>query len=93
MSPNDSNKIVQWVGDNMIAAMFIVYEQILPNDAFGSVMLQNLRFRNIELRGIHAYPDLQSQKDRYLSRGWTHAEAVDINEIHDKHIDPNEFSR
>ncbi|CAB4374816.1 unnamed protein product [Rhizophagus irregularis] len=93
MDPIDSNKIVQWAGDNMIAAIFIVYEQILPNDAFGSVMLQNLRSRNIELRGIHAYPDLQSQKDRYLSRGWTHVEAVDINEVHDNYIDPNEISR
>ncbi|CAB4435580.1 unnamed protein product [Rhizophagus irregularis] len=51
------------------------------------------RSRNIELRGIHAYPDLQSQKDRYLSRGWTHVEAVDINEVHDNYIDPNEISR
>ncbi|CAG8551752.1 733_t:CDS:2 [Funneliformis caledonium] len=93
MDPIDSNKIVQWVGDNMKVAMFIVFEQILPNDPFGSVMLQNLRAVNIELRGIYAYPDLQSQKDRYLRRGWTHAEAVDINEIHDLHIDSNELSR
>ncbi|CAI2166417.1 16059_t:CDS:2 [Funneliformis geosporum] len=93
MDPIDSNKIVQWVGDNMKLAMFIVFEQILPNDPFGSVMLQNLRAINIELRGIYAYPDLQSQKDRYLLRGWTHAEAVDINEIHDKHIDSKELFR
>ncbi|CAG8564650.1 3590_t:CDS:1, partial [Dentiscutata heterogama] len=69
------------------------YEQILPNDAFGSVMLQNLKYRNIELRGIHAYPDLESQKDRYLSRGWTHAEAVDMNEIYDIYIDSKEHAR
>ncbi|CAG8556377.1 4789_t:CDS:1, partial [Racocetra fulgida] len=75
MDPTNSNKIVEWIGENLNTTMFIVYEQILPNDAFGSIMLQNLKHRNIELRGIHAYPDLKSQKDRYLSREWTHAEA------------------
>ncbi|CAH1758045.1 1807_t:CDS:2 [Entrophospora sp. SA101] len=93
MDPTDSDKLVEWIGKNMRLAIFIVYEQILPDDAFGSVMLHNLRLRNIELRGIHAYPTLQSQKDRYLSRGWNYAEAIDINEIHDYHLDPNELSR
>ncbi|CAG8490604.1 19164_t:CDS:2, partial [Racocetra persica] len=93
MDPTNSNKIVEWIGENLNTTMFIVYEQILPNDAFGSVMLQNLKHRNIELRGIHAYPDLKSQKDRYLSRGWTHAEAVDMNEIYDFYIDPKEHIR
>ncbi|CAG8463375.1 84_t:CDS:2 [Diversispora eburnea] len=93
MDPEDSNKIVEWAGANLISTMFLVYEQILPNDAFGSTMLQNLKLRNIELRGIHAYPDLESQKSRFLSRGWSHAEAIDINEIHDSHIDSKELAR
>ncbi|CAG8483406.1 618_t:CDS:2 [Paraglomus occultum] len=93
MEPEDSDKIVRWVGENMSAAVFVVYEQILPGDAFGSVMLQNLRMRNIELRGICAYPSLESQKERFLKRGWTHAEAIDINELHDSHIDPHELER
>ncbi|CAG8478697.1 11056_t:CDS:2 [Ambispora leptoticha] len=93
MEPQDSDKIIQWIGDNMQAALFALYEQILPNDAFGAIMLQNLRLRNIELRGIHAYPDLESQKNRFLSRQWTFAEAVDINQIHDHHIDPQEMTR
>ena len=77
----------------MSAAVFVVYEQILPDDAFGSVMLQNLKLRNIELRGIYAYPSLESQKERFLKRGWTHAEAIDINKLHDSHIDPRELER
>ncbi|CAG8448421.1 2237_t:CDS:2 [Acaulospora morrowiae] len=93
MDSNDSNKIVEWAASNLITSMFIVYEQILPNDVFGSTMLQNLRLRNIELRGIHAYPDLESQKERFLSRGWIHAEAVDINKVHDSYIDPKELAR
>lgn len=93
MNPEDSNKIVEWASANLISAMFLVYEQILPNDAFGSTMLQNLKLRNIELRGIHAYPDLESQRSRFLSRGWNHAEAIDIDEIHDSHIDPKELAR
>jgi len=93
MESGDSDKIVRWVGENLSAAVFVVYEQILPDDAFGSVMLQNLRLRNIELRGIYAYPSLESQKERFLKKGWTHAEAIDINKLHDRHIDPRELER
>ncbi|KAG9300692.1 hypothetical protein G9A89_023490 [Geosiphon pyriformis] len=93
MEHGDSDMIIQWISESMEAAMFIIYEQILPDDAFGVVMLQNLRLRNIELRGIQAYPDVDSQKNRFVSRGWTFAGAVDINQLHDHYIDHKELSR
>ncbi|KAF9159732.1 Leucine carboxyl methyltransferase 1 [Mortierella sp. AD010] len=73
---------MDWVGANMDASLFVVYEQINPTDAFGAMMLRNLKARQIELPGIHAYPSLKSQEERFLSRGWIAAKAVDMNALH-----------
>ncbi|KAG0213264.1 hypothetical protein BGX28_004837 [Mortierella sp. GBA30] len=82
IQPRDSDTIVEWVGENMAASLFVVYEQINPTDAFGAMMLRNLKARQIELPGIHAYPSLKSQEERFLSRGWLAAKAVDMNTLH-----------
>ncbi|KAF9940259.1 hypothetical protein BGZ67_008026 [Mortierella alpina] len=82
IQPRDSDAIMDWVGANMAASLFVVYEQINPNDAFGAMMLRNLKARQIDLPGIHAYPSLKSQEERFLSRGWLAAKAVDMNTLH-----------
>ncbi|KAG0272443.1 hypothetical protein BGZ95_011814, partial [Linnemannia exigua] len=43
IQPGDSDAIVNWVGANMDASLFVVYEQINPTDAFGAMMLRNLK--------------------------------------------------
>ncbi|KAF9902734.1 hypothetical protein EC991_004585 [Linnemannia zychae] len=83
IQPGDSDAIVDWVGTNMDASLFVVYEQINPTDAFGAMMLRNLKARNIELPGIHAYPSLKSQEERFTSRGWQAAKAVNMNKLHE----------
>lgn len=83
IQPGDSDAIVNWVGTNMDASLFVVYEQINPADAFGAMMLRNLRARQIELPGIHAYPSLKSQEERFTSRGWQAAQAVNMNRLHE----------
>ncbi|GJJ70085.1 [phosphatase 2A protein]-leucine-carboxy methyltransferase [Entomortierella parvispora] len=82
IQPRDSDRIVEWVGTNMSASLFVLYEQINPTDAFGAMMLRNLRARRIELPGIHAYPSLKSQEERFTSRGWLAAKAIDMNNLH-----------
>ncbi|KAG0300585.1 hypothetical protein BGZ97_003156, partial [Linnemannia gamsii] len=83
IQPGDSDAIVDWVGTNMDASLFVVYEQINPTDAFGAMMLRNLKARQIELPGIHAYPSLKSQEERFTSRGWQAAGAVNMNNLHE----------
>ena len=38
-----TNHILHWVSTNIPNAMFVVYEQIKPNDQFGMTMMQNLK--------------------------------------------------
>ncbi|KAF9111902.1 hypothetical protein BGX27_004284 [Mortierella sp. AM989] len=92
IQPSDSDAIMDWVGANMEASLFVVYEQINPTDAFGAMMLRNLKARQIELPGIHAYPSLKSQEERFLSRGWIAAKAVSMNALHES-LPENEKKR
>lgn len=86
MEPSEADGIIQWAGKSFNTAAFLTYEQIHPNDIFGKIMLQNLQKRNIELKGIFAYPDLATQMTRYKERGWSHATATDMQTIYDKSI-------
>ncbi|CEP10343.1 hypothetical protein [Parasitella parasitica] len=93
ISPEESNAILRWITDQVKNAMFILYEQIKPDDAFGKMMIRNLKSRNIELKGIRAYPDLMHQEKRFKDLGWQNVKAVDINTIHDKYLDRSEIAR
>ena len=62
-------------------ACFVVYEQIEPNDRFGKVMLDNLASRGIQLKGIQAFPTLQSQIQRFISTGWQNANAITLKQF------------
>lgn len=93
VSPEDSNAILKWITEHMKNIMFALYEQIKPDDAFGKMMIRNLKSRNIDLKGIHAFPDLIHQEKRFKELGWKSAMAVDINTIHDKYLGKTEMMR
>ncbi|GAA5813458.1 hypothetical protein MFLAVUS_006936 [Mucor flavus] len=91
--PEDTNTILKWITDTMTNTAFVLYEQIHPEDAFGKMMIRNLKSRNIDLKGIYAFPDLIHQENRFKDLGWQSATAVDINTIHDKCLDRQEITR
>ncbi|RUS31085.1 S-adenosyl-L-methionine-dependent methyltransferase [Jimgerdemannia flammicorona] len=93
LDPVISDAIIRWATDNLHFPAFVLYEQILPGDSFGEVMIRNLQARNIELKGIQACPTLESQRRRFLDRGWTFAEAVDIDTVHDRMLARGEMAR
>ncbi|KAJ1914726.1 carboxy methyl transferase for protein phosphatase 2A [Mycoemilia scoparia] len=91
-----SNAILDWVTANMKPSgcfAFLTYEQINPSDSFGQMMIQNLRNRGIELKGLVGCPTLESQKQRYVSRGWDHAEVLDLDQYHQKYVSHEEKAR
>jgi [phosphatase 2A protein]-leucine-carboxy methyltransferase len=50
-------------------ASLILYEPILPHDAFGRTMISNLSTRNIHLPTLIAYPELGDQRARLKQYG------------------------
>ncbi|KAF2195280.1 leucine carboxyl methyltransferase 1 [Zopfia rhizophila CBS 207.26] len=48
----------------------VLYEPILPQDAFGRTMISNLSTRNISLPTLNAYPTLSTQRQRMKSEGF-----------------------
>ncbi|ELR13277.1 leucine carboxyl methyl transferase [Acanthamoeba castellanii str. Neff] len=74
-------------------AVFVTYEQILPDDAFGRMMLKNLEERNVHLHGLHARPSIETQRSAYLALGWDEAQVVDMNAISDRLLGRDELAR
>lgn len=45
LDPVHSDAIVRWATDSLQLPVFVLYEQILPGDPFGEVMIRNLQVR------------------------------------------------
>lgn len=73
LDPRDSDSLISWTSSTFKKAFFWTYEQINPNDPFGSRMVENLKLRGCSLNGIHAYPSLDSQVERYIRLGFPFA--------------------
>ncbi|KAL6156749.1 carboxy methyl transferase for protein phosphatase 2A [Exserohilum turcicum] len=75
-------------------ASLILYEPILPQDAFGQTMIANLRTRNIHLHTLTAYPGLDDQRARLQSYGLgAGAKAADTHTIWQRWISDGEKER
>ena len=75
-------------------ASLILYEPILPQDAFGRTMISNLQTRNIHLHTLTAYPELGDQRARLKGYGFeAAARAEDTSYIWRKWIGEEEKER
>lgn len=75
-------------------ASLILYEPILPHDAFGRTMISNLQSRNIVLSTLTAYPELGDQRARLKGYGLDAAsKAVDTSHIWRNWISEEEKER
>ncbi|KAF7792750.1 hypothetical protein EIP86_003848 [Pleurotus ostreatoroseus] len=87
MSPEASAAIVQWFVDHLSAAPEkpvlggIVYEMFGLGDAFGQVMYENLKVRNVTLPGVEPYQDVPSLPKRFLQHGFTISELEMLDEL------------
>ncbi|RKP18168.1 leucine carboxyl methyltransferase [Rozella allomycis CSF55] len=85
--------IISTLSSVLTTSCFVTYEQIKPHDAFGSVMIDNLKAKNISLLSIEKYPDLIAQKERYLSLGCDFSFCLDMYEVYQKMITEDEKER
>ncbi|KAG9186179.1 [phosphatase 2A protein]-leucine-carboxy methyltransferase [Alternaria panax] len=75
-------------------ASLILYEPILPKDAFGRTMISNLQTRNIHLHTLTAYPELDDQRARLQGYGLRDgAKVADTNTIWRRWINEEEKER
>jgi [phosphatase 2A protein]-leucine-carboxy methyltransferase len=75
-------------------ASLILYEPILPQDAFGRTMISNLQSRNIHLPTLTAYPELGDQRARLKAYGLQDgAKAADTYFIWRKWVTEDEKER
>ncbi|KAK0651390.1 hypothetical protein B0T16DRAFT_403822 [Cercophora newfieldiana] len=72
MEREGADGVLKWaagLGD----AEFVLLEQILPEGEyhpFAATMLGHFHKLNTQLKSVHDYPTLQSQLERFSSRGW-----------------------
>uniref|UniRef100_A0A1I8ATA8 Leucine carboxyl methyltransferase 1 n=1 Tax=Steinernema glaseri TaxID=37863 RepID=A0A1I8ATA8_9BILA len=92
MTTAQSSFLLKELGTWFSTASFVNYEQVHMNDVFGKVMLDNLQKRGIGLLGLSACEDLDTQRTRFLSNGWTDASAWTMNDVYSK-LDAEEVKR
>eukprot|EP00946_MAST-07B_sp_MAST-7B-sp1_P004446 g4446.t1 len=89
-----SDALIQWAASSVKGGgVFITYEQILPNDPFGAMMVRNIASRGCPLRSIDKYPSLSSLKSRYESLGWPDTVVRDMNDVYYNFLRKDEVKR
>jgi hypothetical protein len=93
LEPEESCGIIAWAARAFSRSMFVTYEQIRPHDAFGQMMMRNLEERGYKLRGLNAFPDLNSQIARYTDLGYQACTSIDMNDVYYRLLPRAEVAR
>ncbi|XP_021505524.1 tRNA wybutosine-synthesizing protein 4 [Meriones unguiculatus] len=93
LEPARAAALIAWAAQRFPDALFVVYEQMKPRDAFGQVMLQHFRRLHSPLHGLELFPDLEAQRQRFLQAGWTACSALDLNEFYRRLLPVDERRR
>jgi tRNA wybutosine-synthesizing protein 4 len=73
--------------------IIIEYDLVGANDAFGKEMIDNLKMRNIELKGFVEVPDIKSQIERLKDCKMDQVEIVDLLYVYNKMVPRDERRR
>ncbi|KAF9222489.1 leucine carboxyl methyltransferase [Gyrodon lividus] len=102
MSPQASSALIEWFVSHFASTPdpsdgsvlgAIVYEMFGLQDAFGQVMMNNLRSRNVSLLGATPYPTVESLPARFTQHEFTFSKALTLREVREKYISYSELER
>ena len=93
MEAKFSTQLVAWAASYFDDVSFALYEQILPDDAFGRVMMANIKARGCDLLSIHDFPTEEAQVARFTEHGYEVAQCWDMNKIYYHYLDPVERAK
>ncbi|PQM35775.1 tRNA wybutosine-synthesizing protein 4 [Prunus yedoensis var. nudiflora] len=77
LDPDSSRAIVGWTSKAFSTAIFFLYEQIHPDDAFGQQMIRNL----------------EAKEKLFLDQGWQRAVAWDMLKVYSNFVEAQERRR
>ncbi|ETI47654.1 hypothetical protein L917_07818 [Phytophthora nicotianae] len=90
MEARFSTQLVAWAASYFDDVSFALYEQILPDDAFGKVMMQNIKARGCDLLSIYDFPTVEAQIARFTEHKYEVAQCWDMNKIYYHYLNPAE---
>lgn len=93
MTADKSRALVEWFGTRASVAALVSYDMIGPHDAFGRMMVDNLRGRGCPLLSLEAVPTVTAHETRCVQVGWTRARAMTMLRYYDRIISATERAR
>jgi len=83
LEPERGDAVIEWAARRFGqgGVVFVTYEQIRPHDAFGAMMVRNIRERGCALRSVESYPEPADQVARYRRLGFARAAVADMNAV------------
>ncbi|KAG9024262.1 carboxy methyl transferase for protein phosphatase 2A [Tulasnella sp. JGI-2019a] len=88
-----STQILQWFTGNFSNVAAVIYEMFGLGDSFGKVMRANMQDRSIELRGVDAHPTIESHRQRFLTAGFSSAQALSLKDVRLSYTSQSELER
>ncbi|XP_026888835.2 tRNA wybutosine-synthesizing protein 4 isoform X2 [Electrophorus electricus] len=82
METSWSDAVIGWVAGILPQALFVMYEQICPDDPFGKVMQSHFLKLNSKIHALCQYPDTAAQTQRFLQKGWDKSVCMDMNQFY-----------
>ncbi|XP_073987313.1 tRNA wybutosine-synthesizing protein 4-like isoform X2 [Rhodnius prolixus] len=71
-----STEFIRWSQTKFPKSIFLTFEQINPDDAFGQVMITHFNKIQSPLKSVQKHKTIQQQIQRYLSCGWDWCDGV-----------------
>ncbi|XP_067112568.1 tRNA wybutosine-synthesizing protein 4 [Osmerus mordax] len=88
-----SDGVIGWSARHFSQSLFVMYEQIRPQDPFGQIMQDHFLKLNSTLHALRDYPDTAAQTQRFLGKGWEQCVCMDGNEFYQALVPEKERGR